>query len=126
MKALAGPAFALVLAMATAGCVAAPQPQALAMPKSRTVIASFYGAGEALPSAFTASGERFRPLGLTAAHRTLPLGTRVRVCARRCAVVVINDRGPAAWTGRALDLSLGSARAVGLDGVGPVTLEVLD
>ena len=105
-----------------------PQPQAVALASApaRTVVASFYGAGEPLPSAFTASGERFRPLALTAAHRTLPFGTRVRVCARRCAVVVINDRGPASWTGRAIDLSLGSARAVGLDGVGPVTLEVLD
>lgn len=56
----------------------------------------------------TASGERFDPDGLTAAHRTLPFGTRVRVCHDGCVVVRINDRGPARWTGRELDLARGA------------------
>jgi len=94
---------------------------------STGVLSSFYGAGERLAKR-TASGEIFRPLGLTAAHRTLPLGTRLRVCFTSCADVTVNDRGPAAWTGRELDLSLGAARAVGLTGVGVgrVTIATLD
>jgi rare lipoprotein A len=71
----------------------------------------------------TANGERFRPDGLTAAHRTLPFGTRVRVTYRgRSVVVRINDRGPFI-RGRCLDLSRGAARALGLDGVATVTIE---
>lgn len=87
---------------------------------SYTALASYYGAGERLPSRYTANGEVFHPLALTAASRTLPMGTLIEVCFRRCAPVRINDRGPAAWTGRSLDLSLGAARAVGLTGVARV------
>jgi len=87
-------------------------------------MASYYGyeAGR-----HTASGQRFSADGLTAAHRTLPFGTRVRVThAGRSVVVTINDRGPFV-RGRVLDLSVGAARAVGLTGrgVGPVVAEVL-
>lgn len=65
--------------------------------------------------AHTASGEVFRPLGLTAAHRTLPLGTLLRVAFNdRSVIVRVNDRGPSASTGRDLDLSLGAARALGM------------
>ena len=47
---------------------------------------------------------------LTAAHRTLPMGTRLRLTyAGRSVVVRINDRGPAVWTGRSLDVSRGAA-----------------
>ena len=63
----------------------------------------------------TANGEKFNPSGYTAAHRTLPFGTKLRVHYNgRSVVVRINDRGPAAWTGNNLDLSLGAANAIGL------------
>ncbi len=85
-------------------------------------IGSWYGR-ESGPR--TASGERFDPNAMTAAHRTLPFGTRVRVCrAGRCVVVRVNDRGPFV-RGRDIDLSQGAAALIGIDGVGFVTLEVL-
>ncbi len=64
--------------------------------------------------------------GLTAAHRTLPFGTLLRVTNRangRSVVVRIADRGPEAWTGRVLDLSRSAARVLGMEraGVVPVT-----
>ena len=87
--------------------------QRVAAAEGRLVLASWYGGGERL-NRHTASGEVFRPHGLTAAHRTLPMGTRIAVTyAGRSVVVRINDRGPAAWTGRALDLSRGAAAALG-------------
>ncbi|ACA15269.1 rare lipoprotein A [Methylobacterium sp. 4-46] len=85
--------------------------------------ASWYGSGQR-----TASGERFNPNGLTAAHRSLPFGTRVRVTNTangRSVVVRINDRGPFAG-GRIIDLSRGSARAIGMGGVTHVALQRLD
>lgn len=85
-------------------------------------VASWYGA-ESGPR--TASGERFDPAAMTAAHRTLPFGTLVRVChTERCVVVRINDRGPFV-RGRDIDLAHGAARAIGIDGVGFVTLQVM-
>jgi rare lipoprotein A len=86
------------------------------------------GGGHERINVHAADGSRFNPLGLTAAHRTLPFGTRLRVCrAARCVVVRVNDRGPARWTGRALDLSRGAAAALGLTriGVGAVSIERL-
>lgn len=57
----------------------------------------------------TANGERFKPNGLTAAHRTLPYGTILNVKAgSRSVHVRINDRGPAKWTGKIIDLSKGA------------------
>ncbi len=87
--------------------------------------ASFYGAESGRR---TASGLPFDPLGLTAAHRSLPFGMRLRVCLAACAVVTVTDRGPAAWTGRSLDLSRGAARLIGLErrGVATVTVEQLN
>jgi len=80
--------------------------------------ASWYGGGEKL-ARHTASGEVFHPDALTAAHRSLPLGTRLVVSANgRSIVVRVNDRGPAKWTGRSLDLSRGAARALGIMGKG--------
>ena len=74
--------------------------------------ASFYGAESGRT---TASGARFHPDGLTAAHRSLPFGTRLHVAlGSRAVVVTITDRGPAAWTGRVLDLSHGAARLLGM------------
>lgn len=77
----------------------------------------------------TASGEAFDMHALTAAHRTLPLGTRVRVTDvenGRTVVVEITDRGPYA-ADRVIDLSYAAARALGVlqRGVAPVRLEVL-
>jgi rare lipoprotein A len=96
----------------------AAQAQALV----QTGIASFYGR-ESGPR--TASGERFDPDAMTAAHRTLPFGTLVRVTYQgRSVVVRINDRGPFV-RGRVIDLSEGAARRIGLPGVAPVTLQVL-
>lgn len=85
--------------------------------------ASWYGSGHR-----TANGERFNPNGLTAAHRSLPFGTRVRVENRRTGrsvVVRINDRGPFV-RGRIIDLSRGSARALGMGGTSYVSLQVLN
>lgn len=85
--------------------------------------ASFYGNKS---GSRTASGQRFNQEAMTAAHRTLPFGTRVKVThAGRSVVVTINDRGPFI-RGRVLDLSKGAARAVGLTGrgVGHVVAEV--
>ena len=79
-----------------------------------TAIASWYGGGEKLQR-LTANGEVFRPEDLTAAHRSLPFGTRLEVSANgRTVVVRVNDRGPARHTGRGLDLSRGAARALGM------------
>ena len=87
-------------------------------------IASFYGNES---GSKTASGQRFNENALTAAHRSLPFGTKLRVThGSRSVVVTINDRGPFVH-GRVLDLSTAAAREVGLTsaGVGLVTAEVL-
>ena len=87
-------------------------------------IASFYGNESGRR---TASGQRFNENALTAAHRTLPFGTRLRVThGDRSVVVTINDRGPFIRN-RVLDLSTAAARAVGLTsaGVGRVVAEVM-
>jgi len=89
-------------------------------------MASWYGAE--LAGHRTASGERFNPSQLTAAHRSLPLGSKVRVTYHGESVVVrINDRGPFA-RGRVIDLSRAAAEEIGLRraGSGKVTLAVLD
>ena len=82
------------------------------------IMASWYGGGEKLPSHYTANGEIFRPEGFTAAHRTLPFGTKLRVCYHGCVIVRVNDRGPANFTNRDLDLSRGAAKVIGLISVG--------
>ena len=87
-------------------------------------MASFYGNES---GSRTASGQRFNQNAMTAAHRSLPFGTKLRVTHRGQSVVVtINDRGPFI-RGRVLDLSKGAARAIGLTGagVGHVTAEVV-
>ncbi|MEH2388832.1 MAG: septal ring lytic transglycosylase RlpA family protein [Nostoc sp.] len=90
-------------------------------------IASYYGYDGCGNS--TASGQRFNPEGMTAAHRSLPFGTKVRVTNThngRSVVVRINDRGPYV-RGRVIDLSAGAARILGMmgSGVAPVHIEVL-
>lgn len=85
----------------------------VAVAESRLVLTSWYGGGERL-NRHTASGEVFRPHGLTAAHRSLPLGTRIAVTyGGRTVVVRVNDRRPHIRTGRSLDLSRGAAAALG-------------
>jgi rare lipoprotein A len=93
--------------------------------RSFSGMASFYGNES---GSKTASGQRFNQNAMTAAHRSLPFGTKLKVThAGRSVVVTINDRGPFI-KGRVLDLSTGAASAVGLTrakGVGRVVAEVL-
>ena len=88
-------------------------------------MASFYGNES---GSKTASGQRFNQNAMTAAHRSLPFGTKLRVThGGRSVIVTINDRGPFI-KGRVLDLSTGAASAVGLTrakGVGRVVAEVM-
>lgn len=87
--------------------------------------ASWYGPG--FHGRQTANGERFDQNKLTAAHKTLAFGTKVRVTnskTGKSVVVRINDRGPYHGN-RIIDLSKGAAQAVGLTGVAPVKVEVL-
>jgi peptidoglycan lytic transglycosylase len=75
----------------------------------------------------TASGQKLNPEALTAAHRTLPFGTRVRVTNKKnglAVVVTINDRGPFV-TGRVIDLTPAAARALGFSGLTQVSLDIL-
>jgi len=92
--------------------------------RSFSGMASFYGNESGRQ---TASGQRFNQEAMTAAHRSLPFGTKLRVThGGRSVVVTINDRGPFV-RGRVLDLSTGAARAIGLTGagVGQVVAEVV-
>jgi len=138
-------AAALSLAVLVAGCartrhesattpppVPTPPPAAVAAPRvPRAVLtgrASWYG--QPHHGRTTASGERFDMNALTAAHRTLPLGTRVLVTNLgngRAVELRINDRGPAR-ADRIIDVSYGAARALGAvgDGVFPVRIAVLE
>jgi rare lipoprotein A len=87
-------------------------------------IASVYGLRDGYAGKKTASGERMNPAALTAAHRSLPFGTHVRVTNRkngRSVVVRISDRGPFV-RGRVIDLSPAAASAIGVAGLAPVTL----
>lgn len=100
-----------------------PQKKAKVL-QSGSCEASFYGEGQ-----MTASGEPFNPSALTAAHKTLPMGSKVRVTNKnngRSVIVRINDRGPYAG-GRCLDLSTAAMKKVGGTGSGviPVRYEVL-
>ena len=84
-------------------------------------VASVYSGGR------TANGEHASAGGLTAAHRSLPFGTLVKVTNRhsqRSVIVRINDRGPFVG-GRVIDLTPAAARAIGFSGLAPVTLSVV-
>lgn len=93
---------------------------AQAGPWGQSGIASIYNEGR-----HTASGERFSPMLLTAAHRTLPFGSRVLVRHGVWGVIVrINDRGP--WKARRIiDLTPEAARQLHLAGLGSVSIELL-
>lgn len=107
------------------------QPRAPKLPPSPLVanhqldgIASYYWQEQK-----TATGEQFDKMAMTAAHKTLPFGTRVRVTNvsnRRSVVVRINDRGPFK-PGRVIDLSYAAAGALGMHdkGLAPVRVEVV-
>lgn len=104
-------------------------------PESKPAKSTVHRAEQGLASIYaydgekTASGERARPTGFTAAHRTLPFGTKVRVTHRkngRSVVVRINDRGPFI-KGRVIDLTPSAAKALGFSsaqGLAPVTLSI--
>lgn len=94
------------------------------IPSAQAGSASWYGSPQPV-----ACGGRFNPNAMTAAHRTLPCGTHVRVTNKRngkSVVVRINDRGPFI-RGRVIDLSRAAAQTVGMTraGVVPVQLEVM-
>ena len=135
MRRRAAAAAALIIA----GC--APAPVYLGAPPSGTEdrpaaavphhgrifagIASYYG--KEFHGRTTASGEPFDMNALTAAHRTLPFGTVVRVTNdrnKRSVTVRINDRGPFI-AGRIIDLSYAAARSIGLLSIGPVSVEII-
>ena len=91
-------------------------------------VASYYGPG--FHGRRTANGEAFDMHAMTAAHRTLPFGTKVKVtnlANGKSAIVRVNDRGPYA-NGRIIDLSVAAAKQIGStnSGTARVTLEVLN
>ncbi len=104
----------------------ASQPALAKIVATQTGQASWYGSEG---GSRTANGESYDPSGMTAAHRTLPFGTKVRVTSLKtgkAVVVRINDRGP--FHGRRMiDVSAGAAQAIGIknDGVGAVRMEIL-
>ena len=95
---------------------------------AEATVASWYDCmtpGQCSKSKRTANGERFNPNELTAAHRTLPFGTKVKVTHKGKSVIVrINDRGPFI-KGRHIDLSRAAARKIGCKGVCKVTIVVV-
>jgi peptidoglycan lytic transglycosylase len=91
--------------------------------RSESGIASVYSTES---GSGTASGQKLDPQALTAAHRTLPFGTKVRVTNKKnghSVVVTINDRGPFV-SGRVIDVTPAGARALGFSGLTQVTLNV--
>jgi rare lipoprotein A len=128
------PAGVLVAALLFGGCVAsprftsakAPHPGDYAMVEEG--VASYYA--EEFNGRTTSNGERYDMNQMTAAHRTLPFNTRVRVTNKttgQSIVVRINDRGPFK-DNRIIDLSLAGAKALSLisTGTAPVRLEVIE
>lgn len=100
---------------------------AFAGPKAGSGNASYYG--KRFHGRRTANGERFNMNAMTAAHKSLPFGTKVRVTNRRngkSVVVRINDRGPYAH-GRVIDLSRAAASRIGMihSGTAPVQIDIL-
>lgn len=93
--------------------------------KSTTGIASYYGGK--FHGRRTASGEIFNKNAMTAAHLTMPFGTKLKVTNLRngrTVMVKVNDRGPHV-RGRIIDLSQAAAKKIGLTGTARVKLEVL-
>ena len=116
---------ALAITAVLFSCALATPAAAEEIKPVQTGAASWYGPG--FHGKRTANGETFNTHALTAAHKTLPFGTQLRVTNERTGksvVVRINDRGPYAH-GRVIDLSKAAAEAVGIAGVGQVTLAKL-
>lgn len=91
--------------------------------RAEEMLASWYGFES---GTVTASGARFNPHAMTCAYWHVPFGTILRVTYQgKPMLCTVNDRGPAKWTGRGIDLSMGMAEAIGLKaaGVGRVTVE---
>ena len=86
-----------------------------------TMLASWYG--PYFHGRTTANGETYNMYGISAAHKTLPFGTKLRVCYQGCVDVRINDRGPYIGA-RELDLSYGAAKAIGLVEPGVATVSI--
>ena len=131
-KRAAGIIVAIAAGVSLAACSIPPSkvslPRSAGARPSQTGIASWYGPG--FHGKPTAAGNIYDQNEITAAHQTLPLGTRVRVTNldnSRSIDLVINDRGPFA-KGRILDLSYGAGKALGMIGPGtvPVRLEVIE
>jgi rare lipoprotein A len=111
--------------VASAAPVEPVEPEPQVGPPFQKGIASWYG--PRFHGRLTANGERFDRNAMTAAHRSLPFGTRVRVrvVSNGAEITVrINDRGPYI-PGRIIDLSEGAARKVGIAGVAVVELRLL-
>lgn len=111
-----------VAAVAALAVLMGAQLTVQAQPAAQTGKASFYKHGHR-----TASGERFNATDYTAAHRTLPFGTRVLVTnldTGMSVIVRINDRGPHV-RGRIIDLSYGAAKVVGITGMGVATVKIV-
>ena len=111
-------------AFISAAALAALMLPAAARQQSGTALASWYGPG--FHGRTTANGERYNQYGLTVAHKSLPFGTRLRICYQGCVVVRVNDRGP--YIGpREFDLSQGAAARIGLidPGVARITYTYL-
>lgn len=103
--------------------ITAPPAQPVHLGPAEVGKASWYGEG--FEGKITANGEHFDPNSLTCAHRTLPLGSLVRVTNlrnHRTVVVRVNDRGPM-LEDRMLDLSYAAARRIGLLGLGKVSIQ---
>jgi rare lipoprotein A len=120
--------IAVIMLSAAAPVAAQDATPAVAAPGASTVMASgmasYYGAAHA--GNRTASGERFDPDGMTAAHRSLPFGTKLRVTdpsTGRSVVVRVNDRGPF-HKSRILDLSEAAARELGIVRRGRAVVEI--
>jgi rare lipoprotein A len=111
-----------IVAALAAVCMTTAGAETKAASGQQAGVASWYGPG--FHGRKTANGERFNMNALTAAHRTLPLGTQVRVTnthTGRSVVVRINDRGP--YVGqRVIDLSKASAQAIGVSGLAKVSI----
>ncbi len=128
MKALKIAALAAVLVTAASPPASAEMAGAAALGRESYGIASWYGPG--FKGRPTASGEKFDPKALTAAHPTLPFGTLVEVSRqdkkKKSVIVVVTDRGPYV-AGRSIDLSRAAARRLHMSyqGAVPVKMQVV-
>ena len=136
MSTCAGLALAGLLALSTAEVAKSAKPSAVANPTATAPVAkkhwyqigsaSWYGGS--FQGRETASGENYNMTDLTCAHRSLPLGTLVRVTNlvnHKSVVVRVNDRGPY-LASRVIDLSYAAAHFLGFNGTAQVRLDVLN